>query len=241
MVRIASDGVWLFCGTTRGAGIWCAMTGLDYEPELRQLLGLLKPGQVFLDIGANIGTYSIRAAKCVGAKGSVFSFEPLDATKEKLDAAIRANYITNVVVVQAAAGDRNGMVTIHDGGRESSASIGHCTGRSFNVCMVSVDNFITDHRVLQLDWIKMDIEGYEPVALSGMQQAVKTFRPHFLFENHEGGAETRRILQANGYRIGSFGPCYQWRDDSSGENLFAIASEKLSGLISAGRHTIPSG
>jgi hypothetical protein len=89
-----------------------------------------------------------------------------------------------------------------------------------------------------LDWIKMDIEGYEPVALAGMQQVLKAFRPHFLFENHEGGSESCRILHAHGYRIGSFNHCNKWQDSTSDENLFAIAEEKLSSLISAGPQTI---
>jgi FkbM family methyltransferase len=237
-VRVASDGIWLFCGTTRGAGIWCAMTGLDYEPELRQILALLKPGQVFLDIGANIGTYSIRAAKRVGPEGRVFSFEPLDINKLKLDAAIKANNITNIVVMQAAVGDRDGVVTIHDGGRESSASVFHSTGRAFDTRMMSVDRFVAESGIQQLDWIKMDIEGYEPVALAGMQQVLKVFRPHFLFENHEGGSETCCILHASGYRIGPFSHCNKWRDSTSDENLFAIPAEKLSKFVPTDPHAI---
>jgi FkbM family methyltransferase len=231
-VRIASDGIWLFCGTTRGAGIWCALTGLKYEKELTQFLGFLNPGEVFVDIGANIGTYAIRAAKCLGHTGMVFAFEPLEANLARLNSGVRANGVTNIEVVAAAIGDRDAMVSIHDGGRESSASIGHTTGRSFDVRMVTLDRFYQSIGMKRLDWIKMDIEGQEPVALAGMSHVIDAFRPNFLFENHEGGAETCRLLQELGYRIGHFDQVNGWQDGMFGENLFAIATEKLVGFSS---------
>jgi FkbM family methyltransferase len=230
-VRVASDGIWLFCGTSRGAGIWCAITGLGYEKELPQLLGLLRPGQVFVDIGANIGTYSIRAAKSLGPTGRVFACEPLETNRSRLSAAIRANKVANIDVVPAAIGDRDGRVTIYDGGRESSASISHTTGRAFDVPMATLDRFAEEVGIQRLDWIKMDIEGQEPLALAGMPRVIDRFRPHFLFENHEGGPETCRILRQVGYRIGNFDNSNIWHDGISGENLFAIASEKLTNLV----------
>lgn len=231
-VRIASDGIWLFCGTSRGAGIWCAATGLEYEKELPQFLHFLCPGQIFVDIGANIGTYAIRAAKILGSAGRVYAFEPLETNSYRLSAAIQANKVTNIQVVRAAIGDRDARVTIRDGGRESSASIGHTTGRAFDVRMVTLDRFAEEAGIQQLDWVKMDIEGQEPLALSGMPRVIDRFRPHFLFENHEGGPETCRILRQLGYRIGNFDNSSIWHDGTSGENLFAIASEKLTNLLS---------
>lgn len=231
-VRVASDGIWLFCGTSRGAGIWCAITGLAYEKELPRFLSFLQPGQVFIDIGANIGTYTIRAAERLGYSGRVFAFEPLETNSSRLIAATRANKINNVEVVPVAVGDRNARVTIRDGGRESSASIGHTTGRAFDVPMATLDHFAEEVGIQRLDWIKMDIEGQEPLALEGMPRVIDRFRPHFLFENHEGGPETCRILRQLGYRIGNFDNSSIWQDVTFGENLFAIASEKLSSLVS---------
>jgi FkbM family methyltransferase len=232
-VRVASDGIWLFCGTSRGAGIWCAVTGLDYEKELPRFLGFLRPGQVFVDIGANIGTYTIRAAKILGPSGRVFAFEPLETNRSRLDAAIQANKVTNVQLVAAAIGDRDARVTIHDGGRESSASIYYSTGRAFDVNMMTLDRFVEEAAMPQLDWVKMDIEGLEPLALAGMSRVVDRFRPHFIFENHEGGPETCRMLGQCEYRIGNFDNSNIWHDGTFGENLFAVAAEKLSNLITS--------
>lgn len=232
-VRIASDGIWLFCGTSRGAGIWCAVAGLAYEKELPRFLGFLHPGQIFIDIGANIGTYTIRAAKRLGHSGRVFAFEPLETNSSRLRAATRANKVSNVELVPAAVGDRNAGVTMHDGGRESSASLGHTTGRAFDVRMVTLDHFADEAQIPHVDWIKMDIEGQEPLALAGMSQIIRRFRPHFIFENHDGGAETCRVLGQLKYRIGNFDDCNNWRDETTGENLFAIASEKLNNLVSS--------
>ena len=226
-VRIDSDGVRLFSGTSQGTGIWCAVSGLQYEKELPIFLSLLRPGQVFIDIGANIGTYTIRAAQILGTFGRVVAFEPLNANRTRLIAAIDANQVKNVKVVQAAIGDRDATVTIHDAGRASSASIGHTTGRAFVVQMVTLDRYATESGLQQLDWIKMDIEGAEPLALLGMLRTIKTFRPRFLFENETGGAEATQILAGLDYVIGSFTKDGSFIETSSGGNLFALPRETM--------------
>jgi len=231
-LMVFSDGIFLVCGLGAGQGAWCAATGLDYERELRLFLRLLHPGHYFVDIGANIGTYTIRAARLLGASGRVFAFEPLEANNSRLIAAVQANLLTNVEVVKCAVGDRQGTVIIHDGGRESSASLGHTTGRAFDVRITTLDCFVAETGMRRLDWIKMDIEGQEPVALAGMTRSIDRFRPYFLFENHEGGAETCQTLHRLRYRIGNFDHSSAWEDGTAGENLFAIPSEKFDTLVS---------
>lgn len=225
-VRVSSDGIWLFCGTSRGAGIWCALTGLEYENELPTLLRFLRPGQVFVDIGANIGAYTIRAARKVAPSGHVFAFEPVLANRRRLEAGLVANGIANVHVVPAAVGDANCAVIIHDGGRESSASLTHQTGNSCEVPMVTLDSFVRDHALPCVDWIKMDIEGCEPMALDGMRDVISRFRPCFLFENHEGGPESCRILLSHGYSIGYYIMNGAWTEGTDRENLFALPLSK---------------
>jgi FkbM family methyltransferase len=236
-VGLASDGVWLFSGTSKGAGIWCALTGLDYEKELTQLLRLLRPGQVFVDIGANIGTYSIRASQALGSSGKVFAFEPLDSNRSRLLAGKEANQAGNVIVVAAAVGDRNATVTLHDAGRESSASLNHVTGRKFSVRMVSLDSFVEEAGLRRLDWIKMDIEGAEPLVVKGARKTIEQFKPAFLFENHEGGPETRRLLEGAGYRIGRLTENGILEAATQGTNLFAFHPDNPNsrgvGMVSA--------
>jgi len=238
-VRLRSDGVWLFAGASRGSGIWCALTGLDYEKELPQMIHMMRPGMVFVDVGANVGTYSIRAARLLGLSGKVFSFEPLQANRNRLEAAIAANATHNVVVSAAAVGDRNGMVTLYDAGRESSASVCHTTGIAFNARMITLDTFVDETGLQRLDWIKMDIEGAEPLVVRGARELIHRFKPAFLFENHEGGAETQHLLHAAGYIIGRISENGLLEKTETGTNLFAFHPENADSRAVLGiRHSV---
>ena len=89
-VALKVDGIKLVCGLRAGEGVWCAVSGLEYEPELRTFLALLKLGDTVIDLGANIGTYSIRTGKAVGEYGAVFALEPLARTRQMLHWSILA-------------------------------------------------------------------------------------------------------------------------------------------------------
>jgi hypothetical protein len=89
-VALKVDGIKLVCGLRAGEGAWCAVSGLEYEPELRMCLALLKLGNTFIDLGANIVTYAIRAGKAVGEYGNVLALEPLARTRQMLHWSILA-------------------------------------------------------------------------------------------------------------------------------------------------------
>lgn len=222
-----SDGVWLRCGLGKGTGAWCALTGWDYEPELRVFIGMLRRGDVVVDIGANIGTYAMRAARAVGPGGKVLAFEPLPVNARKLRRAIAMNRASNVDLIEAAAGDSDGSVSLFDGGRESSASICANEGNRFDVRVVKLDTVVRDSGLGRVDWIKMDIEGAEPRALEGMPETMGRFRPRFLFENHSGGPESRRIFAERGYRVGTYDARGEFRASHEAINLFAVPAEQL--------------
>jgi FkbM family methyltransferase len=218
-----SDGISLECGAGKGRGVWCALSGLDYEPELLHFLRNLELGNVVFDIGANIGTYAIRSAVTVGHEGHVYAFEPLRQNEEMLRNSILRNNITNITVIKKAVGEETGEILISTGGRCSSASILHKVDESSQkVSITSIDDFVRDSQIPKLDWVKMDIEGAEPSALRGMLQTIKKFRPCFLFENHEGGPDSCRILQSLDYSIGCFNANGQFVESKLGSNLFAF-------------------
>jgi len=221
-VTLPSDGVRLCCGLRGGTGSWCALSGLDYEQELAQFINLIKPGDVILDIGANIGTYTIRAARKTGSSGHVFAFEPLSSTFNRLKQAISINGISNITAYCKAVGIESGTVTIHDGGRESSAGLLTNTGNAHQVQMVSLDAFADTLQLDRVDWVKMDIEGAEPLVVQGALKIIEHFKPAFLFENQEGGSETQQLLGLVGYRIGHFSENMRLVPSTKGTNLFAI-------------------
>jgi FkbM family methyltransferase len=229
-IKVRSDGVTLKCGAKSGEGVWCALAGLSYEPELKLFLDRLEINDVVIDLGANIGAYSIRAAQKIGPSGHVFAFEPLERTRIRLEEAVVINRVGNITIVPVAAGDREGRISLAIDGRGSSAKITEASGGSaFQMAdMTTIDAFTRSMRIKRLDWVKMDIEGAEPLAVGGMLETITTFRPNFLFENESGGVATAQLLTNLGYVIGSFAADGSFIETSLGGNLFALPQEALS-------------
>ena len=222
-VYLRADGVVLEAGTGQGQGLWCALAGLDYEPELPIWLGQLRKGAVVIDVGANIGAYALRAARQVGPSGRVIALEPLPETAQRLRRNIVRNRIGNITVVEAAAGDKEGEVDLYAGDRQSSASMCHTgKGASHHVRMTTLDMLVMTQQLQRVDWIKMDIEGAEAIALRGAMDILAKFRPSILFENGSSGSQTIEVLRSAGYRIGRLDIDGSWSESVEGFNLFAV-------------------
>ena len=79
-------------------------------PELLYLRSLLGKGDVFVDVGSNVGIWSLSASAVVGSRGHVFSFEPNPTTFKKLLRNLDRNHITNVTPIQAAVSSSGGKI-----------------------------------------------------------------------------------------------------------------------------------
>lgn len=230
--RLTVDGLTLVCGPRGGQGVWCGLSGCEYESELPLFLGLLSAGDIVLDIGANIGAYAFRASRVVGAAGRVIAFEPLPANRDRLAEGKKINGLENLTICGVAAGDQDGKVTLYAGARMSSASMVRVAeSNSIEVPVRRVDDLLPELNLPRVDWVKMDIEGAEPMALRGMKAILRDFQPGVLFENDAGGAEAASILEAAGYEIGTVLPNGTWKCTRAGGNLFAITPGKLKKLF----------
>jgi FkbM family methyltransferase len=126
---------------------------------------------VALDLGANLGYYSRLLAELVGPTGSVYAFEPDPENIEVLRHNLRAAAYRHVRVVPYAATDRRGIATLHISPGHSAHSLfaGFTeTHGTVGVNTIAVDSFFAAEGVERLDFVKMDIEGSEPLALAGM-------------------------------------------------------------------------
>ncbi|MGZ3752627.1 MAG: FkbM family methyltransferase, partial [Mucilaginibacter sp.] len=82
---------------------WTILSTGTYEDEINKLIRIsLKPGNIALDIGANIGLQSIRMSQCAGAEGAVYAFEPLHYLQEKFNRNIMLNKASNVKLFPCA-------------------------------------------------------------------------------------------------------------------------------------------
>lgn len=159
----------------------------EYEQaELRFAEKSLKPGDVFMDIGANIGLYTLCAFKAVGDSGRVISFEPLEENFKSLSKHVSINHGRNIVLEQMAISDRKEEIEIFYDDRElnlgmaSSYLTSHT--HSEKVAAISIDQYIDLNPMAKVDFIKIDIEGGEYKALLGMQNTLIRHSPILLIE-----------------------------------------------------------
>ena len=136
----------------------------------RLFSGVIRPGMVVLDIGAFVGWYTLVAARQVGAQGKVYAFEPDPRNYELLGENLRLNQIdSRVTCLPWAVSDEAGVQPffLHGGDQSRSSLIPSGGGHETTVVnSVVLDDFLD--RGLQIDVVKMDIEGGEVHALRGM-------------------------------------------------------------------------
>ncbi len=140
-----------------------------YEPEETALVeSIVKPGQFVVDLGACIGYYTLLLSKLVGPTGRVIALEPAPDTCAILRRNIARNGLTNITVVNAAAGEssRPGQLFLSQN-RMDYHTESHAGGRSVPIDIIALDDYLQEN--VTIDFVKMDIQGAEPVALRGMK------------------------------------------------------------------------
>ena len=138
---------------------------------------LLKSGDTFIDIGANVGLFSVAAGRKVGPTGSVLAFEPAPETMAALTDTIRLNGLKAIVTLhQCAAGRENGTALFHVGricGHSSLLPLDE-KRETIDISIVAVDDIVGGRKV---DLIKIDVEGWELEVLEGLRVTLAN-NPH---------------------------------------------------------------
>lgn len=164
-------------------------TGFHEFHEFLFLHRFLKPEMVVVDVGANMGEYSVFMAKRV-LHGKVIAIEPLPKMYALLEENLSLNHFTNVVVLKFGLSDTEEMLTIneledsHEG--LSTFYPGNKTIRAkIEVPLRTMDGEFEKFGASRIDFIKMDIEGGELSALRGSKKAIERFRPVIMVEINE--------------------------------------------------------
>lgn len=154
-------------------------------PEARWVRRLLRPGDHVLDVGANVGFFTLLAANRVGPAGRVLAFEPVPHNIAVLERNLALNGVTCVEVRPAAAGDHDGEISIgldHPDPNETGVSGHYTQGGSrdaITVPVITVDGTLpADAPRLRL--AKIDVEGAEPRVLAGMERTLHEHSPDAL-------------------------------------------------------------
>jgi FkbM family methyltransferase len=160
----------------------------SYEPHVtRAIEHALKPGGVFLDIGANIGYYTLLAAARVGPQGNVIAFEPNPHNCELLSKSVELNRFANVTLHAYAVSDQAGSFGFSADDSNGRLIAGDQEIAQFQVETVVLDQFLAQEA--RIDLIKMDIEGFEGKALQGMKELIRRHTPVIISEFNAGSME----------------------------------------------------
>lgn len=147
------------------------------RPLARMLAQQLMPGSVFVDVGANLGFFSLQAAELVGPQGGVWSFEPEPDTFECLERNARLNGFRQMRCFNLALADENGNLSFHRDWYDGSSSLiperpGQASRYrdSVQVCVRTLDALVQEHalEVQKIRLIKIDVEGAEARTVGGM-------------------------------------------------------------------------
>ena len=150
---------------------------LSWNPaEYEAFRGAVQPGATALDIGANVGAYSLLLGQWVGTKGRVFAFEPAPAIFDGLSRHIVLNGLSSIVMpVASAVGScvttTASLVLAGTHGESHLASAHDAAAPSVHVALTTVDRFCEEQRIAP-SFIKVDVEGFELSVLRGARETI---------------------------------------------------------------------
>ncbi len=162
-------------------------------------------GDVVVDVGANIGCFSLRAARKVGPEGKVFAFEPMADNFAMLKENIRLNGLLtdNIIPVEEALGDYEGEAELRVYEVDGSSSLLPRPNRRLRRTDRIRVSTLDAKRLQRLDFLKLDAEGFELSILKGASETLKRCHPQIAGEAHpqfsDSGKTIMRYLQNLGY------------------------------------------
>src|SRR5260221_712582 len=166
-----------------------ALFNPDYNLEELDFLRAHTPvGGIFVDVGANVGTYAMPLARHVGAGGGVIAVEPHPVPHARLAFNNSASGYTQVRLVAAAAGPADGDLMIETDGDNLGAShivSGKASGKAIKVASLRLQRILEEAGVSRVDALKIDVEGFEDRVLTGFfRQAPPSLWPHAVVIEH---------------------------------------------------------
>src|SRR5262249_21649006 len=146
--------------------------------EAHLVRSLLVPGMNVADVGANIGYYTLMFAQVVGPKGRIVAIEPCPDNLPELKLNVERNKLRNVEIIPKAVGNEQKEIGLRSG--INSGVVRDETTPAYSVEQDLLDNIITG----PIDFMKLDVEGYEGFALEGAQRILSKYRPTVFLEIH---------------------------------------------------------
>ena len=175
------------------------------EAEISLFQQILKPGNMVVEVGANIGTHTLALSQIVGDTGRVYAYEPQRIVFQTLCGNMAINSIRNVECYQLAIASENGVIHVPDINYDHKGNFGGVAVSSQDkgdrVPAVTLDQILKD--IKALDFLKVDVEGMEYQALSGGKAILGHHQPVLYVENDriEKSKALIELIRSLGYRM----------------------------------------
>lgn len=195
-------GAWIQADLRDWGGRWHYYAGRYYDQVVPWVIRrYLREGDWFIDVGANLGMHTLRAAKTVGRSGRVVSLEPSPFARDRLEWHVWRNGLDQVVVVPAAVGRSKGKALL----RHEEAHLGTGTlrargvddrfTRSTEVCVGTLDHLLPQPTAEKRVLVKIDVEGFEADVVHGASQWIARSNTAFIIE------VTPQWVASNGHSV----------------------------------------
>ena len=216
--------------------VWVKVPGGKVKASLNELMGrtafymgdldrrltwiarkLITPGDTVVDVGANIGIMTLLFSKLTGKNGTVYSFEPHPFLYKDLTAALEKNNSFNVLPFMLALGAEQGEAILNV--PQSNLGLGTLIRTSnekceqFKVTVSTLSEFVEAQEIKKIDFLKIDVEGFEHQVLLGAESLLKNSPPEFIMlelNNFAGKAKDQpvvELLKRFNYKIISIPKC----------------------------------
>ncbi|MNU66697.1 2-O-methyltransferase NoeI [compost metagenome] len=160
---------------------YCKSDSSDY------VLSYLAESEIILDIGANIGQTAFNMLQTQTSKGLnplVYAFEPYPKTFHKLETNIRLNQTVRINAFNIGLSNQKGLLHMaqHSPSNSGGFRMTSDTQNGISVPVISLDEFVSEQKITRIDFIKIDVEGFELSVLEGAKQVIRQFKPILVFE-----------------------------------------------------------
>jgi FkbM family methyltransferase len=188
--------------------------GFETE-EVRFIQDVLKEGDVFIDVGCNIGLFSLIASEIVGDKGSVECFEPSIRTFERLQENIKLNGFTNIKSHNIGISNEKGVLRLnvsedgHDAWNTFAANTDEKFHKIEEVAVSTLDIRLDGLDKNRIALVKVDVEGWEKYVFQGASNFLKEYSPTLMVEFSEANTFAAGYFVQEVYDILA-GLDYQW-------------------------------